>query len=137
MIRRWLPANSSIRHSPKLQNTPRAWRGLPLYIAISHPNSAGRFRLRILVARYAATAKRISGSSWADPDIVLAQKLLDWLLRDWAKPVSARDIYLRAQHRLRSRDHLAGQILVDTFGLNHTKPRHDMREWQIIRGTNQ
>ena len=48
----------------------------------------------LIAAYYAAEAKRISGSSWADPDILLAQKLLDWLLREWAKPtVSARDIY--------------------------------------------
>ena len=42
------------------------------------------------------------------PDILLAQKLLDWLLRDWDKPtvISARHLHLRAQRHPRSRDHL-------------------------------
>jgi hypothetical protein len=46
----------------------------------------------IRIATYYATeAKRISGSGWTDPELLLAKKLLDWLLLVWDKPtVSAR-----------------------------------------------
>jgi Protein of unknown function (DUF3987) len=91
----------------------------------------------LIAAYYAAEAKRISGSSWADPDILLAQKLLDWLLREWAKPtVSARDIYTYGPNAIRDRETTLSlaKILVDHGWLKpHKTRRHDAREWQIIR----
>ena len=88
-----------------------------------------------IAAYYAAEAKRISGSSWADPDILLAQKLLDWLLREWAKPtVSARDIYTYGPSAIRNRETTLSlaKILVDHGWLKpHKTRRHDAREWQI------
>ena len=91
----------------------------------------------LIAAYYAAEAKRISGSSWADPAILLAQKLLNWLLREWAKPtVSARDIYTYGPSAIRDRSTTLSlaKILVDHGWLKpHKTRRHDAREWQIIR----
>jgi hypothetical protein len=89
----------------------------------------------IIAAYYAAEAKRISGSSSADPDILLAQKLLDWLLDEWAKPtVSARDIYTYGPSAIRDRETTLrlAKILVDHGWLKpHKTRRHDAREWEI------
>ena len=53
---------------------------------------------------YAAEAKRISSASRADPNILLAQKLLDWLVNEWTKPtVTARDIYTHGPNTIRDR----------------------------------
>jgi hypothetical protein len=91
----------------------------------------------LIAAYYAAEAKRISGSSWADPDILLAQKLLNRLLREWPKPtVSARDIYTYGPSAIRDRETTLSlaKILVDHGWLKpHKTRRHDAREWQIIR----
>jgi hypothetical protein len=93
----------------------------------------------LIVAYYAAEAKRISGSSWADPELLLAKKLLDWLLTSWDKTtVTARDIYRYGPHAIRDRETTLSlaKILVDHGWLNPTKTRRaDMREWQIIKGS--
>ena len=47
-----------------------------------------------LAAYYASEAKRISESGRTAPDIRLAKRLLDWLLRDWSKPTVSRARYL-------------------------------------------
>jgi Protein of unknown function (DUF3987) len=96
----------------------------------------------IRIATYYATeAKRISGSGWTDPELLLAKKLLDWLLLVWDKPtVSARDIYRCGPNAIRDRETTLrlAKTLVDHGWLVPIKMRrHDMREWQIIRGTNQ
>jgi Protein of unknown function (DUF3987) len=90
---------------------------------------------------YATEAKRISGSGWTDPELLLTKKLLDWLLLVWDKPiVSARDIYRCGPNAIRDRETTLrlAKILVDHGWLNPLKTRrHDMREWQIIQGANQ
>ena len=96
----------------------------------------------IRIATYYATeAKRISGSGWTDPELLLAKKLLDWLLLVWDKPtVSARDIYRCGPNAIRDRETTLrlAKTLVDHGWLNPLKTRrHDMREWQIIQGANQ
>jgi hypothetical protein len=91
-----------------------------------------------LAAYYAGEAKRISASGWTDPDILLAKKLLDWLLHDWNKPtVTARDIYCYGPNAIRDRETTLSlaEILVDHGWLNPLKTRRrDMREWQIVKG---
>ena len=91
-----------------------------------------------LATYYATEAKRITGSNWADPELLLAEKLLDWLLRDWAKPtVAARDLYRLGPAAIRDRETALSltKILVEHGWLSPVKTRRrDMREWQIIRG---
>ena len=90
---------------------------------------------------YAAEAKRISGSSWGDPSILLAQKLLDWLVHDWAKPtVTASQIYTYGPNAIRDRETALelAELLVEHGWLKPLKTkRRDMREWQIIRNESQ
>ena len=92
-----------------------------------------------IAAFYATEAKRISGSSWADPRLLLAKKLLDWLLTDWDKPsVTARDIYRYGPNAIRDREtalNLA-RILVEHGWLIPIETRRaDMHEWRIVRGS--
>jgi Protein of unknown function (DUF3987) len=57
-----------------------------------------------LAVFYASEAKRIAASSWGDPALLLAQKLLDWLLDSWSKPdITARAIYTYGPNSIRSK----------------------------------
>jgi hypothetical protein len=60
--------------------------------------SAEEIRAGIALAEhYAAEALRLFGASRANAELRLAQKLLDWLLRQWTEPaVSLPDIYQRS-----------------------------------------
>lgn len=50
----------------------------------------------ILAQHYAAEALRLFGASQANPDLILAKRLLDWLHNSWPEPVvSLPDIYQR------------------------------------------
>jgi hypothetical protein len=93
----------------------------------------------VIAAYYASEAKRISGSGWADPNLLLAQKLLNWLLHERAKPtVSARDIYTYGPSAIRDRETALrlAKILVDHGWLKpHQTRRRDAREWKIIRNS--
>jgi uncharacterized protein DUF3987 len=85
---------------------------------------------------YAREAKRILSSSWANPSILLAQKLLDWLVKDWRKPtVAAREIYTFGSNAIRDRETALAlaNILVEHGWLKPlpTK-RRDQKEWQIL-----
>ena len=84
---------------------------------------------------YANEAKRIFESSWASPDLLLAQKLLDWLKKEWrGKTITARDIYQYGPSAIRDRKTTLTitQILVDHRWLKQlpTK-RRDQNEWQL------
>jgi hypothetical protein len=92
-----------------------------------------------VAAYYASEVKRISGSNWTDPDLLLAQKLLNWLVHEWTNPtVSARNIYTYGPNAIRDRETTLSlaKILVDHGWLRPIKTRRsDMREWQIIKGS--
>jgi hypothetical protein len=71
----------------------------------------------------------------------LAQKLLDWLKKEWpGKTITARDIYQRGPSAIRDRNTTlaVAQILVDHGWLKplQTK-RRDQNEWQLIRAESQ
>jgi hypothetical protein len=69
-----------------------------------------------------------------------AQKLLDWLQHGWTGPtITARDIYHFGPNSTRDRKSAISlaKILVEHGWLIPVKTRRiDMREWQIVRGTN-
>jgi hypothetical protein len=51
----------------------------------------------LLASYYAGEALRLQEHGYADPDIVLAEKLLDWLHRSWPlNMISLPDIYQRS-----------------------------------------
>ncbi|HEV8493541.1 MAG TPA: hypothetical protein VGR76_14795, partial [Candidatus Angelobacter sp.] len=53
---------------------------------------------------YASEAKRIAASSWSDPALLLARKLLDWLLHSWSTPdITARVIYTYGPNSIRNK----------------------------------
>ena len=83
---------------------------------------------------YANEAKRIFESSWAKPELLLAQKLLDWL-KGWPdKTISARDIYQYGPSAIRDRSTTltVAQILVDHGWLKRLQTkRSDQNEWQL------
>ena len=85
---------------------------------------------------YANEAKRIFESSWANPDLLLAQKLLDWLKNAWPdKTVTARDIYQYGPSAIRDRKTTltVTQILVDHGWLERLPTiRRDQNEWQLV-----
>ena len=85
---------------------------------------------------YANEAKRIFESSWANPDLLLAQKLLDWLKKEWPdKTIAARDIYQRGPSAIRDRNRTltVAKILVDHGWLKSLETkRRDQNEWQLV-----
>jgi hypothetical protein len=85
---------------------------------------------------YANEAKRIFESSWANPDLLLAQKLLDWLKNAWPdKTVTARDIYQYGPSAIRDRKTTltVTQILVDHGWLERLPTiQRDQNEWQLV-----
>src|SRR5262245_9934106 len=66
------------------------------------------------------------------------EKLLDWIINHWSEPtISVRDICWRGPNSLRNRKSAIGlaETLAENGWLAPIKSRrHDMREWQIIRG---
>ena len=115
--RQWLPGGEydSIRafaaklaeHAARLSATIAAYRDLN-FTELSHEDFLRGMQIAVW---YATEAKRISGASTAtselSPEQMLppAQKLLDWLLRDWTKPtISARDIYTYGPNSIRDRE---------------------------------
>jgi len=56
----------------------------------------------VLAAHYAAEARRLSGISYVNTELRLAQRLLGWLLRTWTEDaVSLPDIYQRGPNSIR------------------------------------
>lgn len=90
-----------------------------------------------LAVFYASEAKRLQGSTWGNPALLLAQTLLEWLQSTWAKPiVSARDIYTYGPGAIRDRETTLEltNILVAHGWLREIKtPRRDQRKWEIVR----
>jgi Protein of unknown function (DUF3987) len=88
-----------------------------------------------LASFYAAEAKRLIASAFADPTLLQAQKLLDWLRQDWnSDTVTAREIYTYGPNTIRDRNTALAlaTILADHGWLKPIKKRrHDMSEWQI------
>jgi hypothetical protein len=122
-------------HAARLAAAIAGYRDL-LIASLDHDDLACGMRIAVF---YATEAKRISGSSWADPRLLLAKKLLDWLLTGWDKPtVTARDIYRLGPNAIRDRKtalNLA-RILVEHGWLIPIETRRaDMHEWRIVRGS--
>ena len=89
-----------------------------------------------LATYFANETKRIFESSWANPNLLLAQKLLDWLRNEWKQPtIAAREIYQYGPSAIRDRNTTlaAAQILVDHGWLEpvNTK-RRDQHEWRLV-----
>jgi hypothetical protein len=90
-----------------------------------------------LAGYYAGEAKRILGSTLADPGLMLAQELLEWLSTVWKdkETVKARDIYTYGPNSFRSRATAiaAAKVLVAHGWLEPMKgKRADQREWRIL-----
>jgi Protein of unknown function (DUF3987) len=87
-------------HAARLATTIAAYRD----INVSELGREDLMRGILLATYYANEAKRIFESNWANPDLLLAQKLLDWLKNDWAQPTIARprDLSVRPQFHSRS-----------------------------------
>jgi hypothetical protein len=87
---------------------------------------------------YASEAKRLQGSTWANPRLVLAQMLLVWLQDTWGKPtVTARDIYTYGPGAIRDRETTLelARILVSHGWHREVKPhRCDQLKWEIVSG---
>ena len=69
-------------------------------------------------------------------ELMLAQKLLDWL-QHWSKPtISTRDIHIYGPNSIRDRESAinSAQTLVDCGWLIPLKAhRRDMHKWQVVR----
>jgi hypothetical protein len=126
-------------HAARLPASIAAYRDL------SFPELSDEDYLRgmRIAAWYASENKRISGAyrTGARPKLSpaqtlgSAQKLLDWIKRDWPKPVvSATDIYGYGPHSIRDRQTAIGlaEVLVEHGYLEPVKtPRKDMKKWRI------
>jgi hypothetical protein len=91
-----------------------------------------------LAVYYASEAKRLQGSAWANPRLVLAQMLLVWLQETWGKStVTARDIYTYGPGAIRDRDTTRdlARILVSHGWLREVKThRCDQLKWEVVKG---
>ena len=90
-----------------------------------------------IASYYASEAKQIIKSSLADPGLMLAQKLIDWLSTEWKdKPtIQAREIYTFGPNAIRTRTTAlaAAEILVTHGWLKPMKTkRADQKQWQIL-----
>jgi hypothetical protein len=119
-------------HAARLAATIASYRDI-------HISELGRedFLRGIHVASYyASEAKRIVESTLADPGLMLAQKLLDWLSTEWDEPtIQAREIYTFGPNAIRARATalVAAEILVQHGWLKQMKTKRvDQREWQIL-----
>jgi hypothetical protein len=105
-----------------------------------HVSELGRddFVRGILIASYyAGEAKRIMESSLADPDLMMAQKLLTWLSTEWKdKPtIQAREIYQFGPNAIRNRKAAlaaAETLVVHGWLKPKATKRANQKEWQIL-----
>jgi hypothetical protein len=87
-----------------------------------------------LAVYYASEVKRLQGSTWANPRLVLAQALLVWLQTRGKPIVTARDIYTYGPGAIRDRGTTLelANILVAHGWLRELKThRHDRLEWEV------
>jgi hypothetical protein len=90
-----------------------------------------------LAVYYASEAKRLQGSTWATPRLVLAQTLLEWLQNRGKPRVTARDIYTYGPGAIRDRGTALelANILVAHGWLREVKThRCDRQEWELVSG---
>jgi hypothetical protein len=90
-----------------------------------------------LAVYYASEAKRLQGSTWANPKLVLAQTLLEWLQNRGKPRVTARDIYTYGPGAIRDRGTTLElvNILVAHGWLRQVKThRQDRLEWEVVSG---
>ena len=96
----------------------------------------------VLAGHYAAEALRLFGASGVHPDLRLAQRLLDWLLRRAEPVISLPDIYQRSLNAIRDKatamklvkllvDH--GWLVPITEGAT-VAGQHRREVWRIVRG---
>ncbi len=96
-----------------------------------------------LADHYASEALRLFDAGRINPELRLAQRLLDWLLRTWTEPcVSLPDIYQRSLSAISDKatalrlvktleDH-GWLIRIPQGGVVAGQQRRDV--WQIVRG---
>ncbi len=105
-------ANKLPEHAARLAATIAAYRNLHFQKLEDED-----FKRGIQIACfYASEAKRIGASSWGNPTLQLAQKLLKWLQQSWRKPeITARQIYTRGPNSIRAKDTAVAliNVLVD------------------------
>jgi hypothetical protein len=90
-----------------------------------------------LAIYYASETKRVQGSTWANPRLVLAQALLDWLQNRGKPTVTARDIYTYGPGAIRDRGTTLelANILVSHGWLREVRThRRDRLEWEVVTG---
>jgi hypothetical protein len=96
-----------------------------------------------LAEHYASEALRVFGATRINPDLRLAQRLLDWLLNQWSEPIiSLPDIYQRSLNAIGDKATAAKLVgILEDHGSLATIPggavvagHHRRDAWQIIRG---
>jgi hypothetical protein len=90
-----------------------------------------------LAVYYASEVKRLQGSTWANPRLVLAQALLVWLQTRGKPTITAREIYTYGPGAIRDlvTTRELANILVAHGWLREVKThRRDQLKWEVVKG---